>query len=124
MMYSGYVFRLCIQAMHSGYAFRLCIQAMHSSYSFRLSIQAIHSGYAFRLCIQAMHSGFLTVRIFFGTSAPAGACRALFCDNHFFKDRSKSRFDSGFVIYAKFRAVHNRDLVGRCFLRRVMAEQR
>ena len=61
------------------------------------------------------------ISFFFGTSAPAGACRALFCDSHFLKDRSKSRFDSGFVIYAKFRAVHNRDLVGRCFLRRVMA---
>ena len=53
---------------------------------------------------------------------PAGACA--FCENHFFKDRSKSRFDSGFVIYAKFRAEHARDLVGSCFLRRVMAEQR
>ena len=38
-----------------------------------------------------------------------------------FKDRSKSRFDSGFVVYAKLRVVHNRDLVGTCFLPRVMA---
>ena len=44
------------------------------------------------------------LRIFFGTLAPAGACRAFFCENNDFKDRSKSRFDNGIVIYAKFRA--------------------
>ncbi len=64
------------------------------------------------------------ISFFFGTSAHAGAIRAFFCDGHFLKDRSKLRFDSGFVIYAQFRVVHNRDLVGRCFLRRVVAEQR
>ena len=61
---------------------------------------------------------------FFGTSAPAGACRARFCDSNFLKYRSKSRFDTGIVIYVKFRAYSAKNQRWRCFLRRVMAEQR
>ena len=42
----------------------------------------------------------------------------------FFKDRLKCCFDSGFVIYAKFRVDLYPGFIQRCFLRRVMAEQR
>ena len=42
----------------------------------------------------------------------------------FFKDRLKRCFDSGFVIYAKSREDLYPGFIQRCFLRRVMAEQR
>ena len=41
-----------------------------------------------------------------------------------FKDRLKRCFDNGFVIYAKFRVDLYPGFIQRCFLRRVMAEQR
>ena len=62
-MSSGYVLRLCLQAMSSGYAFRLCLHAMSSGFAFRLCFQAMSramsSGYVFRLCLQAMSSGYV-----------------------------------------------------------------
>ena len=54
-MYSGYVIRLCIQAINSGYVFRLSIPAIYSGYLFQLPIQAIYSGYLFRPSTQAIY---------------------------------------------------------------------
>ena len=48
----------------------------------------------------------------------------LFTKITFFKDRLKRCFDNGFVIYAKFRVDLYPGFIQRCFLRRVMAEQR
>ena len=48
----------------------------------------------------------------------------LFAKITFFKDRLKRCFDNGFVIYAKLRVDLYPGFIQRCFLRRVMAEQR
>ena len=47
-----------------------------------------------------------------------------FTEITFFKDHLKRCFDNGFVIYAKFRVDLYPGFIQRCFLRRVMAEQR
>ena len=124
------VFCVCV---YSGYAFMLSIQAIHSCYLFRLFIHAIYSGYSFRLSIQAIHSGhirFGSKRNFeffkFQDTQASGPSDILifFTKVTFFKDRLKRCFDSGFVIYAKFRVDLYPGFIQRCFLRRVMAEQR
>ena len=122
-----------IQAMHSCYLFRLFIHAIYSGYSFMLSIQPIYSCYLFRLSIQAIHSGHIS----FGSKrhfeffqvlghTSFGSNRISFFSTKitFFKDRLKRCFDNGFVIYAKFRVDLYLGFIQRCFLRRVMADQR
>ena len=125
-MRSCYLFRLFIHAIYSGYSFMLSIQAIHSCYLFRLFIQAIYSGYPFRthkLWVQAtfwVFSSFRTHKL----RVQANFLFFLFYEKHFFKDRLKRCFDSGFVIYANFRVDLNPGFIQRCFLRGVMAEQR
>ena len=109
-----------IQAMHSCYLFRLFIHAIYSGNSFMLSIQAIHSCYLFRLFIQAIYSGYP----FRTHKLRVQAKFYFFTKITFFKDRLKRCFDYGFVIYAKFRVDLYLGFIQRCFLRRVMAEQR
>ena len=136
-VYSGYAFMLSIQAIHSCYLFRLFIHAIYSGYSFRLSIQAIHSGHIsfgskrhFELFQVLGHTSFGSKRIFeFFSSFRTHKLRVqancwLFTKITFFKDRLKRCFDNGFVIYAKFRVDLYPGFIQRCFLRRVMAEQR
>ena len=131
-IYSGKSFMLSIQAIHLCYLFRLFIHAIYSGNSVMLSIQAIHSCYLFRLFIQAIYSGHIS----FGSKrnfeffqvlghTSFGSKRFFFYENHlFFEDRLKRCFDNGFVIYAKFRVDLYLGFIQRCFLRRVMAEQR
>ena len=109
-----------IQAMHSCYLFRLFIHAICSGNSFMLSIHAIHSCDLFRLFIQAIYSGYP----FRTHKLRVQAKFRLFTKIIFFKDRLKRCFDNGFVIYAKFRVDLYPGFIQRCFLRRVMAEQR
>ena len=127
-IYSGNSFMLSIQAIHSCYLFRLFIHAIYSGYSFMLSIQAIHSGYLFRLSIQDTSasgpSEILSFSSFRTHKLRVQAKFWLFYENIFFKDRLKRCFDSGFVIYAKCRVDLYPGFIQRCFLRRVMAEQR
>ena len=136
-VYSGYAFMLSIQAFHSCYLFRLFIHAIYSGYSFRLSIQAIHSGHIsfgskriFEFFQFLGHISFGSKRNFeFFSSFRTHKLRVqakfwLFTKITFFKDRLKRCFDSGFVIYAKFRVDLYPGFIQRCFLRRVMAEQR
>ena len=131
------LFRLCIHVIYSGYSFMLSIQAIHSCYLFRQFIHAIYSGYSFRLSIQAMHSGYpfrthklrVQAKFWVFSSFRTHKLRLqakfwLFYDFLFFKDRLNRWFDSGFVIYAKFRVDLYPGFIQRCFLRRVMAEQR
>ena len=136
-VYSGYAFMLSIQAIHSCYLFRQFIHAIYSGNSFMLSIQAIHSCYLFRLFIQAIYSGYpfrthklrVQAKIWVFSSFRTHKLRVqakfwLFTKIFFFKDRLKRCFDNGFVIYAKFRVDLYPGFIQRCFLRRVMAEQR
>ena len=48
----------------------------------------------------------------------------VFAKSQVFEDRSKSRFDSGFVIYRSRRGGTAKNQLRRCFLRRFTAEQR
>ena len=123
-VYSGYAFMLSIQAT---------IQAIHSCYLFRQFIHAIYSGYSFRRSIQAIHSGHISFgskrhfEFFSSFRTHKLRVRAKFCfftKITFFKDRLKRCFDNGFVIYAKFRVDLYPGFIQRCYLRRVMAEQR
>ena len=66
---------------------------------------------------------YLSVHLF-GSAAPAGPAGSFFATIYFFLSRSKSCFDVRFVIYAKFRVDLYLGFIQRCFLRRVMAEQR
>ena len=127
------LFRLCIHVIYSGYSFMLSIQAIHSCYLFRLFIHAIYSGYSFRLSIQAIHSGHISFgskrnfeffQVLGHTSFGSKRIFDFLRKSHFFKDRLKRCFDSGFVIYAKFRVDLYPGFIQRCFLRRVMAEQK
>ena len=130
------LFRLCIHVIYSGYSFMLSIQAIHSCYLFRQFIHAIYSGYSFRLSIQAIHSGHIsfgllrvqaTFWVFSSFRTHKLRVQAkfwLFTKITFFKDRLKRCFDNGFVIYAKFRVDLYPGFIQRCFLGRVMAEQR
>ena len=119
------LFRLCIHVIYSGYSFMLSIQAIHSCYLFRLLTQAIYSGYPFRthkLRVQAIFWVFSSFRTH---KLRVQAKFWLFTKIiFFFKDRLKRCFDNGFVIYAKFRVDLYPGFIQRCFLRRVMAEQR
>ena len=116
-----------IQAIHSCYLFRLfmlSIQVIHSCYLFRLFIQAIYSGYPFRthkLRVEAKFSDFSSFRTH---KLRVQAKFWLFTKFTFFKDRLKRCFDNGFVIYAKFHVDLYPGFIQRCFLGRVMAEQR
>ena len=126
------LFRLCIHVIYSGYSFLLSIQAIHSCYLFRQFIHAIYSGYSFRLSIQAIHSGHklrVQAKFWVFSSFRTHKLRVqaniwLFTKIIFFKDRLKWCFDNGFVIYAKFHVDLYPGFVQRCFLGRVMAEQR
>ena len=124
------VFCVCV---YSGYAFMLSIQAIHSCYLFRQFIHAIYSGHSFRLSIQAIHSGHISFgskrnfeffQVLGHTSFGSKRHFDFLRKSLFFKDRLKRCFDNGFVIYAKFRVDLYLGFVLRCFLRRVMAEQR
>ena len=132
-VYSGYAFMLSIQAIHSCYLFRLFIHAIYSCYLFRLFIHAIYSGNSFMLSIQAIHSGHISFgskrnfeffQVLGHTSFGSKRNFEFLRKSLFFKDRLKRCFDNGFVIYAKFRVDLYPGFIQRCFLRRVMAEQR
>ena len=124
------VFCVCV---YSGYAFMLSIQAIHSCYLFRQFIHAIYSGYSFRRSIQAIHSGHISFgskrnfeffQVLGHTSFGSKRIFDFLRKSLFFKDRLKRCFDNGFVIYAKFRVDLYPGFIQRCFLGRVMAEQR
>ena len=123
-MHSCYLFRLFIHAIYSGNSFMLSIQAIHSCYLFRLFIQAIYSGYPFRTHKLRVQAKFWVFSSFRTHKLRVQAKFWLFTKITFFKDRLKRCFDSGFVIYAKFRVDLYPGFIQRCFLRRVMAEQR
>ena len=115
------VFCVCV---YSGYAFMSSIQAIHSCYLFRLSIQAIHSGHiSFG---SKRHFEFFQVlgHTSFGSKRHFVFYFIFLTKITFFKDRLKRCFDNGFVIYARFRVDLYPGFIQRCFLRRVMAEQR
>ena len=123
-MHSCYLFRQFIHAIYSGYSFMLSIQAIHSCYLFRLFIQAIYSGYPFRTHKLRVQAKFWVFSSFRTHKLRVQAKFWLFTKITFFKDRLKRCFDNGFVIYAKFRVDLYPGFIQRCFLRRVMAEQR
>ena len=124
VIYSGYSFMLSIQAIHSCYLFRLFIHAIYSGNSFMPSIQAIYSGYPFRTHKLRVQAKFWVFSSFRTHKLRVQAKFWLFTKITFFKDRLKRCFDNGFVIYAKFRVDLYPGFIQRCFLRRVMAEQR
>ena len=117
------LFRLCIHVIYSAYSFMLSIQAIHSCYLFRLFIHAIYSGSPFRTHKLRVQAKFWVFSSFRTHKLRVQANFWLFTKITFFKDRLKRCFDSGFVIYAKFRVDLYPGFIQRCFLRRVMAEQ-